>query len=89
MAQTKLTVIPTIGPNMEQHLHNIGITCVEDLAGADPDDLYQRDAAFHGKPSDRCVLYVYRMAVYYANTEHPDPKKLKWWLWSDDRLGIH
>ena len=80
---TKLTVIPTIGPKMDQHFRHIGISCVEDLIGADPDDLYQRDAAYRGKVSDRCVLYVFRLAVYYANTETHDPEKLKWWYWKD------
>lgn len=83
MAKTKLTTIPTIGPNMERHLQNIGISCVEDLVGADADDLYQKDATYHGKPSDRCVLYVYRLAVYYANHSRHDPEKLKWWYWKD------
>jgi len=23
------------------------------------------------------------MAVYYADTENPDPEKLKWWYWKD------
>ena len=28
-------------------------------------------------------LYMYRMAVYYASSKNPDPKKLKWWIWKD------
>jgi hypothetical protein len=32
---------------------------------------------------DRCQLYVYRCAVYYAGTPGPDPEKLKWWNWKD------
>ncbi|HWP79206.1 MAG TPA: helix-hairpin-helix domain-containing protein [Candidatus Acidoferrum sp.] len=83
MEKTPLTVIPGIGKNMAQHLFNIGVGCVEDLAGADPEELYSKDALFHGRPSDRCVLYVYRCAVYYANTEQRDPELLKWWNWKD------
>lgn len=83
MDKTSLTVIPGIGKNMEQHLKNIGICCVEELVGADPEELYLRDALFHGRPSDRCMLYVYRCAVYYANTEDRDPELLKWWNWKD------
>lgn len=81
MDKTSLTVIPGIGRNMEQHLKNIGICCVEDLIGADPEELYLKDALFRGSPSDPCVLYVYRCAVYYANTEDRDPELLKWWNW--------
>jgi hypothetical protein len=30
---------------------------------------------------DRCVLYVFRCAVYAATNEAPDPELLKWWSW--------
>lgn len=30
---------------------------------------------------DRCMLYVFRCAVYY---EH-DPELLKWWNWKDNK----
>jgi hypothetical protein len=81
MGKTSLTVIPGIGKNMEQHLKNIGVMCVEDLIGADPEELYLKDALFRGSPADRCVLYVYRCAVYYANTDNREPELLKWWNW--------
>jgi len=34
---------------------------------------------------DRCLLYVFRCAVYYASTspELYDIEKLKWWNWKD------
>lgn len=32
-----LRKIPAIGKDMEQHLHNIGIHCIEDLKGKDPE----------------------------------------------------
>lgn len=78
-----LKVIPGVGPNMEARLRAIGIECVEDLAGADPEELYARDCIVHGGSVDRCCLYVYREAVYFAETEQPDPEKLKWWAWKD------
>ena len=80
---SNLKTIPGIGVNMEQHLFNIGIKTIEDLIGKNPDDLYLKDAAFNGRPSDRCVLYVFRLAVYYAENEYYDPDKLKWWYWKD------
>lgn len=78
-----LKTIPGIGVNMEQHLFNIGIKTIEDLIGKDPEELYLKDAAFNGRLSDRCVLYVFRLAVYYAENEYHDPDKLKWWYWKD------
>ena len=61
----------------------IGVFCVEDLIGADPEELYIRDAAAGGRLSDRCVLYVFRCAVYFANNTDYDPETLKWWNWKD------
>ena len=33
---------------------------------------------------DRCLLYVFRCACYYARTKRPDPQKLLWWNWKDE-----
>lgn len=75
--------IPGVGPNMEQHLKNIGIHCVADLVGRDPEDLYHRDCLEKGFQDDKCVLYVYRCAVYFAEHEDHEPEKLKWWYWKN------
>jgi len=80
-----LQSIPGIGKNIEQHLHNIGIETVEDLKGKDPEDLYVKDCLFKGSQEDRCILYVFHLAVYYAEHESPDPEKLKWLYWKDKR----
>jgi hypothetical protein len=59
--------------------------CYEDIAslkGADPDEMFEH-AKMLGRCSDRCILYVYRIVCYYANTPSPDKAKLKWWLWKD------
>ncbi len=36
---------------------------------------------------DRCLLYVFRGAVYFASRTRPDPELLKWWNWSDAALA--
>lgn len=46
--------------------------------------MYLRLCAQEGAHVDRCVLYVFRCAVYYASTDRPDPDLLKWWNWKDD-----
>lgn len=81
--KTDLLTIPHIGKNMKQHLENIGITCVEDLKGKNPEELYLRDCKVKGFNEDRCVLYVFRMAVYYAENDKHDKEKLDWWYWKD------
>ena len=32
---------------------------------------------------DRCVLYVYRLAVHYAEHGQCPPDKQNWWDWKD------
>ena len=73
--------IPGVGPDMEQHLMGLGIRCMADLKGKDPDELYEQDCAAQNITIDRCVLYVYRLAVYFAEHEVHDAEKLKWWYW--------
>ncbi|MCM1508658.1 MAG: helix-hairpin-helix domain-containing protein [Ruminococcus flavefaciens] len=81
--QTDLRTIPNVGEKTKQAFINIGINSVEDLKGKDPTELYFQDCLMKGFQEDKCQLYLFRMAVYYAeNTEH-QPEKLKWWYWKD------
>lgn len=79
---SELTEIPGIGKTISANLARIKITRVEDFAGQDPEELYAKWCLAAQDPSDtdRCVLYVFREAVYYANGGR-DPEKLKWWNW--------
>lgn len=81
--KSDLRKIPGIGRNMEQHLLDIGIRCIEDLIGKEPEELYLQDCKLKGTVVDRCVLYVFRLAVYYAENEAYETEKLKWWYWKD------
>ncbi|HMK53330.1 MAG TPA: helix-hairpin-helix domain-containing protein [Methanobacteriaceae archaeon] len=78
-----LQKIPGIGPSMEVDLQDLGINTVDDLNGQDPEDLYNQLILQRGSHIDRCVLYVFRCAVYYAEKEEHDPELLKWWNWKD------
>lgn len=78
-----LQTIPGVSRRISQHLKAIGIHCVDDLKGRDPEELYQMDCIQKGFKEDRCQLYVFRCAVYYADHEVHDPEKLKWWYWKD------
>lgn len=81
----ELQSIPGVGPSIAQDLRNIGIHTVADLRGRDPEELYDRSNAYEGVTQDRCLLYVFRCAVYYAEHKKHDPEKLKWWNWKDRR----
>jgi hypothetical protein len=82
---SELQVIPGVGPSIAQDLHEIGITRVAQLKGADPEKLYRRSNEQKGVVQDRCLLYVFRCAVYYASRPVHEPEKLKWWNWKDKR----
>lgn len=45
--------------------------------------MYQMDCIYKGFQEDRCQLYVFRSAVYFAEHEEPEAEKLKWWYWKD------
>jgi nucleotidyltransferase/DNA polymerase involved in DNA repair len=78
-----LRKIPGIGRKMEEDLRLLDIESVEDLNGNDPELLYDKLCILKGYRVDRCVLYVFRCAVYYATEKNHDPEKLKWWNWKD------
>ena len=79
----ELRQIPGIGKQGEKSLLALGYTTVRSLRGADPEEMYRRECERKGYVVDRCMLYVYRCAVYYASTPDPDPEKLKWWYWKE------
>ncbi len=79
----ELQQIPGVGPSIARVLAGLGIRSVRDLKHQQPEKLYRRLCRQQGAPVDRCVLYVFRCAVYYASARRPDPERLKWWNWKD------
>lgn len=79
-----LMVIPGIGKSIAEDLTDIGISSVADLKGKNPEKLYDASNKFAGTVQDRCLLYVFRCAVYFAEGGR-DSKKLKWWNWKDSK----
>ena len=82
-----LETIPGVGPRAAEDLRKLGVRAVADLRGRDPQELYDALRALHETDLDRCVLYVFRCAVYFAGRTRHDPALLKWWNWTDDRAG--
>lgn len=80
-----LQEIPGVGPSLANDLFILGIRRVSDLKKKDPEKLYRRLEAHVGQHVDRCVLYVFRCAVYYSRSARPDPERLKWWNWKDSK----
>ncbi len=75
--------IPGVGPSIAQDLIDLGIESVRELVGRDPQQMYDQHCTQVGQHVDRCVLYIFRCAVYFAETPDPDPELLKWWAWKE------
>jgi len=81
----ELEQIPGVGKTIARDMQNIGINSIDDLKGKQAEQLYDRLCEFKASPVDRCMLYVFRCAIYYAsNTEH-DPELLKWENWKNKK----
>jgi len=79
-----LESVPGIGPSLAGDLRRLGVARVRDLKRRSPEALYRKLCAIDG-PQDRCVLYAFRCAVYYASTDRRQPALLKWWNWTDEK----
>lgn len=82
MIKDELTEIPGIGPSLARDLHLLGYNKVTELIGAKPQAMYEKLEKITGGHQDRCVLYTFRCAVFYAEGGR-EPEKLKWWNWKD------
>ena len=82
-----LQAIPGVGPRLASVLVDLGYGRVEDLSYEDPEAMYERLCKMRGERVDRCVLYVFRCAVYFSGCRRPDPVLLKWWNWKDPLPG--
>jgi hypothetical protein len=82
--------IPGVGPATAEDLWRLGYRSVCELVEADPESMYRELCVLHGGAVDRCCLYVFRCAVYFARCEaegvEPAPELLKWWSWKDAAL---
>lgn len=86
-ALKELQRIPGIGPSLARDLVDLDIRRVADLRRRNPERLYEQLIALRGVHQDRCVLYTFRCAVYFASEPNPEPERLKWWNWQDAKLA--
>jgi hypothetical protein len=82
----EFTSLPGVGPSIAADLRLLGVRSIADLARRDPQRLYDELCARTRSHQDRCVLYVFRCAVYAARTPKPDTRLMKWWAWKDREL---
>ncbi len=79
-----LTDLPGVGPSIAEDLRGLGYRRPADLVGGDPEEMYERWMQSSGVP-ERCMLYVFRCAVYCAETpvSSREPERTQWWNWKD------
>lgn len=83
-----LQTIPGVGKSIAQDLADLGIKEPSQLRGKNPERLYDDLCKLRGMHVDRCMLYVFRCAVYFVSNKRPDPKKLQWWHWKDKKEEV-
>lgn len=87
-ASKEFQIIPGVGESLGQKLVDLGYKKVSELKGENPEAMYQNLMELRGCHIDRCVLYVFRCAVYYASHSVHNPELLKWWNWKDGKQKI-
>ncbi len=83
----ELETIPGVGPSIGRDLRALGFEQVEDLSGADPQAMYDSLCELRRVKMDRCVLYTFRCAAYFAGRATHDSELLKWWNWKGRESG--
>lgn len=83
LVDENLQAIPGVGPAMARDLMDLGVHQISWLKDRDPEMLFDQLCTIRGYQVDKCVLYVFRCAIYFASTENPDPELLKWWNWKN------
>lgn len=75
--------IPGVGKVIAQDFWDIGLRSIDDLKNNNAQALYEKLCTLQNTSVDRCMLYVFRCAIYFASTNNPQPELLKWWNWKD------
>jgi hypothetical protein len=79
--QSPLKRIPGMDLASVRDLIDIGVRDVDELRGRAPEALFEEVMNLREQtPPER--LHYLRMAVYYAETDDPDPQLLQAWKWA-------
>jgi len=80
-AVARLREIPNVGPKMATILLKLGVARLQDAAGRDPDDMYEKLCALDAKRHDPCVRDVLAAVVSQAEGHPARP----WWEFTPER----
>lgn len=74
--------IPKLDIPTARDLLDLGFTYPDELTGRSPEALFADLKRLRPETPDVRLLY-FRMAVYFAESPDPDPKKMNPWAWQD------
>ena len=75
--------IPGVGKSIALDLWELGYRSVSQLKNENPEKMYLKFCKIKNQKIDRCLLYVFRCAVYFASNKNLETELLKWWNWKD------
>ena len=81
--KNELLSIPGVGFSISKDIIDLGIHSVTELRNKNAQKMYDDLIALRSEHQDKCILYVFRCAIYYSETSNPDAELLKWWNWKD------
>ena len=82
-----LAGLRSVGPATVADLALLGITTVDQLVLADPDELYDRLCRVTGQRHDPCCRDVFAAAVAQTRDPGLPAEQRNWWYWSRVRKG--
>jgi len=80
----RLTDLPNVGPATAGDFERLGFGSPQELAGADPWELYENLCRATGVRQDPCVLDVFLSVTRFLAGEAPRP----WWEYTDERRRL-
>ena len=88
MKKHPLHGLRSIGPAALKDFDLLGVISLDDLAGRDPQELYDALCRLKGQKVDICCLDVMHCAVAQARNPHLPPEQRDWFWWSRNRKAI-
>ena len=88
MKKHPLHGLRSIGPASLKDFDLLGVASLDDLAGRDPQELYDALCRLKGQKVDICCLDVMHCAVAQARNPHLPPEQRDWFWWSRNRKAI-
>ena len=88
MKKHPLHGLRSVGPAALKDFDLLNVTSLDDLAGRDPQELYDALCRLKGQKVDICCLDVMHCAVAQARNPHLPPEQRDWFWWSRNRKAI-